>query len=45
MTLDTKGAYKARIPAHVRGIMERLSESGFESYLVGGAVRGTRTRR
>jgi poly(A) polymerase len=39
MTLETKGTYKARIPAHVRGIMEHLSESGFESYLVGGAVR------
>ena len=39
MTLDTIGGYKARIPAHVRGIMERLAEAGYESYLVGGAVR------
>ena len=31
--------YKERIPAAARFIMERLQASGYEAYLVGGAVR------
>mgnify|MGYP002674447599 CR=1 FL=1 len=31
--------YKAQIPAEARFIMERLQASGYEAYLVGGAVR------
>ena len=31
--------YKEQIPAAARFIMERLQASGYEAYLVGGAVR------
>ena len=31
--------YSSRIPAHVHACMELLAQSGYESYLVGGAVR------
>ena len=31
--------YLSRIPAHVHACMELLAQSGYESYLVGGAVR------
>src|SRR5660397_110376 len=31
--------YSSRIPAHVHACMEILAQNGYESYLVGGAVR------
>jgi len=39
MTYSEEKDYAARIPAHVHACMELLTQNGFESYLVGGAVR------
>jgi len=39
MTYENEHDYEARIPVHIHACMELLASSGFESYLVGGAVR------
>lgn len=39
MIHSTENDYAAHIPAHVHACMELLAQNGFESYLVGGAVR------
>jgi len=39
MIYNKENDYAARIPAHVHACMELLTQNGFESYLVGGAVR------
>ncbi len=39
MTQSTANGYASLIPAHVHACMDVLAQEGYESYLVGGAVR------